>query len=228
MTEDAPDKVEEVVVKVRRRLGAPGWIIVISVGLVLLVAAALSLARYGAITPQGRMFVEARANGLKIGRMGRLKIEGVGGDLWRDFTVRRLTIVDEKGVWLDAQDLHVRWRYAELFSRRFHADEIAARQIIVLRRPTLTPKGPPSGAAPISAAIDAFAARLDLRPEFSGRQGLYDLTGNYAFERAGGQKGAISAQSLLQGSDHLRAVFDLGRGKTIKLDADIREEQGGG
>ena len=116
MTDDAPDKVEEVVVKVRRRLGAPGWIIVISVGLVLLVAAALSLVRYGAITPQGRLFVEARANGLKIGRMGRLKIEGVGGDIWRDFTVRRLTVIDEKGVWLDAQDLRVQWRYAELFS----------------------------------------------------------------------------------------------------------------
>ena len=65
--------------------------LLVSVG--LLGALAL-VGRYGAVTPQGRMFVEARANGLKLGRIGRLHIEGVGGDIWSDFTVRRLTIAD--------------------------------------------------------------------------------------------------------------------------------------
>jgi hypothetical protein len=34
-----------------------------------------------------------------------LKIEGLTGDIWSAFGVRRLTISDEKGVWLDAADL---------------------------------------------------------------------------------------------------------------------------
>jgi len=220
------ETVAEVTAKEVRKRG-PAWLIIISVTLVLLVAMATSLVRYGAITPQGRMFVEARANGLKIGRMGRLKIEGVGGDIWRDFTVRRLTIVDEKGPWLEASDLHVVWRSMELFNRRFHADSIQVRELRVLRRPTLTPKGPPSGAAPISAQIDALKLRVEMLPEFSMRRGLYDVAGDYTFERTGGQKGSIAAQSLLKGGDRLRAVFDLGRGQTMKLNADIREAEGG-
>jgi translocation and assembly module TamB len=211
----------------RRALTAQGWIIVVSVAAVVLVAMMLSLVRYGAVTPQGRMFVEARANGLKLGRIGRLRIEGIGGDLWSDFTVRRLTIVDERGAWLDARDVHVKWRYTELFVRRFHADSIAARHVMVVRRPTLSPKGPPSKAAPVSVDIDAFALRLEMLPEFSVRRGLYDVTGDYDMQRLGGQKGRISAQSLLAGSDHLRTSFDVGRDKTLKLVADVREANGG-
>eukprot|EP01035_Chromulina_nebulosa_P012657 gene12656-biopygen10694 len=64
------------------------------------------------------MFVEAQANGLKLGRYGKLKIEGLHGDLWREFTVRRLTISDEKGIWLDADNVVVVWRSQELFVSR--------------------------------------------------------------------------------------------------------------
>ena len=112
MTDAAPppepvEQVAEVAAKVARRIGGPGWLIIVSVTLVAIVALFLGVVRYGVITPQGRAFLEARTSGLKLGRIGTLKIEGLSGDIWRDFGVRRLTISDEKGVWLEGADLHV-------------------------------------------------------------------------------------------------------------------------
>ena len=59
----------------------------------------------------------------------REKIEGLGGDVWREFTVRRLTISDEKGVWLEAKNIEMTWSYAALFRRRFHAEDIVAEKV---------------------------------------------------------------------------------------------------
>lgn len=69
--------------------------------LVALAAAALLTGRYGALSPQGRSIIETRANGLKVGRFGRLYLEGLSGDVWRDFSVRKVEIRDPKGVWLE-------------------------------------------------------------------------------------------------------------------------------
>ena len=224
--EDVPEVVAEAATKVARKIGWPGLIIIVSVSLVVLVAVLLGGVRFGAVTPQGRAFLEARTSGLKLGRIGRLKIEGLTGDIWNAFGVRRLTISDEKGVWLEAADLYVDWRPAELFYRRFHADEIKARQVLVLRRPTLTPKGK-SSAAPLSVDLDHVALRLITRPEFSRRAGDFDLSGDYESQRLGGQKGAITALSRMHAGDHLKLVFDLGRDKTLLLDAEGREANGG-
>jgi translocation and assembly module TamB len=224
--EDIPEAVAETATKVARKIGWPGFVIIVSVSLVVLVAVLLGGVRFGAITPQGRAFLEARTSGLKLGRMGRLKIEGLTGDIWSAFGVRRLTISDEKGVWLDAADLYVDWRPAELFYRRFHADEITARQVVVLRRPTLTPKGK-SSAAPLSVDLDRVALRLLTRPEFSRQAGDFDLSGDYESERQGGQKGALRASSRTHVGDHLKLVFDLGRDQTLLLDAEAQEANGG-
>ena len=224
--EDIPEVVAETAVKVARKIGWPGLLIIVSVSLVVLVAVLMGGVRFGAITPQGRAFLEARTSGLKLGRIGRLKIEGLTGDIWSDFGVRRLTISDEKGVWLEAADLRVDWRPAELFYRRFHADDIAARQVLLLRRPTLTPKGK-STAAPLSVDIDHLALRLITRPEFSRRAGDFDMSGDYDSQRLGGQKGNLRVLSRIHAGDHLTLVFDLGRDKTLLLDAQAHEADGG-
>ncbi len=224
--DDVPEAVAEVATKVARKIGWPGLIIIVAISLVVLVAVLLGGVRFGAITPQGRAFLEARTSGLKLGRIGRLKIEGLSGDIWSAFGVRRLTISDEKGVWLDAADVYVDWRPAELFYRRFHADEITARQVVVLRRPTLTPKTK-SSAAPLSVDLDHVALRLITRPEFSRKAGDFDLNGDYEMVRLGGQRGNLRVTSRLHAGDYLKLIFDLGRDKTLLLDAEAREANGG-
>lgn len=224
--EPVPEAAAEAAVKVARKIGWPGLLIIVSVSLVMIVALLVGGVRFGAITPQGRAFLEARTSGLKLGRIGRLKIEGLSGDVWSVFGVRRLTISDEKGVWLEAADLRVDWRPTELFYRRFHANDIAARQVVVLRRPTLGAQGK-SSAAPVSVALDRVALRLLTKPEFSNQAGDFDLTGDYASQRFGGQKGNLTALSRMHAGDHLKLVFDLGRDNTLLLDAEAREANGG-
>jgi translocation and assembly module TamB len=216
----------EAVVEVAKKIGGPGWLMIVSVTLVVIVAVFFGGLRYAPITPQGRMFLEARASGLKLGRIGRLKIEGLSGDIWKDFAVRRLTIIDEKGVWLEAHEVRVAWRPTELFGRRFHAERIDAHDVIVLRRPTLTPKGK-SGATPVSVDLDAFALRLITRPAFSGQEGDFDVSGAYEMARLGGKKGKLAVASRMHVGDHLNLDFDLGRNDSIKLNADAVEANGG-
>lgn len=202
------------------------WVIIASVVAVLLAALALIGARYGLVSNAGRLFIEARVEGLALGRIGRLRVEGLDGDVFTDFTVRRLTISDEKGVWLEGRDVHVDWNYWQLFRRRFDADEVSARELKLIRRPTLTPKGKSSD-LPVSFEIDALKARVEMLPAFSQQRGLFDLTGRLLIERKGVKTGHFEAKSLLHAGDFLNADFAFGRDKQIMLRANAEEASGG-
>ena len=101
--------------RLRRALAAAGLAIAV------VLAALFVTARFGVLAPQARTLIETKVEGLKIGSFGRLHIEGLTGDVWRDFRLARLTLSDDQGVWLDARNLRMRWRYGELLIRRFHA-----------------------------------------------------------------------------------------------------------
>jgi len=211
----------------RRRANLPKAVVAACLGLLVVIAALLATTRYGVLLPQARLMLEARAQGLKIGRMGRLHIEGLGGDVWRDLTVRRLTITDEKGVWLEARDLHLVWRYAALLGRRFDADLVTAQEVRVLRRPTLTPKGPKSAGMPVSFQIDRLQTRLEMAPAFSYRRGDYDVGAQLTIERSGRRSGQLAAASRMHPGDRLDLRFDLGDRRPILIAATANEAQGG-
>ncbi len=227
----APDEAEPVRAPQHRRRwfpsSAPGWVILISVIVVVIVASIGVGLRFGVNTVPGLAFIEARANGLKIGRFGKLKIEGVSGDLWRNVSIRRLIIYDEKGTWLEGRNINMKWRYHELFVRRFHADAIHAEQIILIRQPTLTPKGT-SSALPVTILIDALQAKVDSRPAFSQVEGRFDLSGRLALQRrGGGTTGRFVARSLMHQGDFADVAFDLGRSDALMVNARASEAMGG-
>jgi translocation and assembly module TamB len=219
---EAPDTPAETA----RRSRLPKAIVAVCVVLALLLGALIMGARYGVLLPQARLLIEARTDGLKIGSFGQIRIEGLSGDIWRDFRVRRLTIRDEKGVWLEAQNVRMQWRYVELLFRRFHADKIEIEQLRLIRRPTLGPKGK-EGGLPVSFYIDAAHARVEMLPEFSFRRGLYDLRMNLAVQRSGGQRGVVQAASLLNPGDHLNVQFEITKQRPLLILADAVEARGG-
>ncbi|WP_309092774.1 translocation/assembly module TamB domain-containing protein, partial [Phenylobacterium sp.] len=182
--------------------------------------------RFGVLTPQARLLIEARTDGLKIGRFGRLKVEGLSGDVWRDFRVRRLTIRDEQGVWLEAKNVHLTWRYLELFRRRFDADLIEAESLRLVRRPTLAPKGKDRG-LPVSFHIDALKTRVIMEPAFSGRRGVYDLNAQLDVERRGGRSGKVAARSVPHPGDRLDVDFVFGPMRPLRLTVHAMEARGG-
>jgi translocation and assembly module TamB len=207
------------------RIKGPWLIIAASVLAVLLVASGLTV-RFGVNTGPGRSFLESRLEGLKLGRFGRLHVEGISGDLWRDLKVRRLTISDEKGVWLEGRDAELVWRWSRLIGRRFYAENLTARRVIVYRRPMLSPPTPP-GPIPVSVQIEATHLTVETKPDFSYQQGLFDIAGKLDVERKGGARARVNAKSLLHVGDYAFVEFDLGGKKTMTLTADASEAQGG-
>jgi translocation and assembly module TamB len=221
-----PPEGEGAVPAVLKRSALPKAITAVAVMLLLLVAGTLAVTRYGVLIPQVRLLIEARTDGLKLGRIGRLKIEGLSGDIWSDARARRLTIRDEKGIWLEANNVHVSWRYLELLRRRFDADLIEAENIRVIRRPTLAPKGKDRG-LPVSFHIDKAVTRLVLEPAFSNTRGVYDLNFNLDVERRGGRSGKIHALSVLHAGDRLDVDFSVGQAGPMRVVADALEAKGG-
>ena len=223
-TEDPPEAAGPIRRKPRLSRRVTG---VVAVLLILLGALALTV-RLGVMAPPTLGLIEARTDGLAIGRLGNLKIEGLHGDLFRSFSIDRLTISDEEGVWLEARKIEMTWRYLELLRRRFHAETLTAEQVAILRRPTLTEKKDESGGLPVSIVIDRAALRLALSEAFSYERGLYDVTAQLRVRRkGGGQQGEVHAQSLLHEGDRLDLVFDIGETRPLLIDVEAVEAEGG-
>lgn len=206
----------------RRRLAI--WVLA---GLVL-VSSLLVAVRLVAMAPSTLSFVEARAEGLRAGRFGRLTIDGLSGDLLRDVQIRRLTLSDESGVWLEAENLGLQWDYLALLQWRFHAEAITAEEVRVLRRPLLSPRRPDDGGPAVRVLLDQIDLRLGLAPEVSYAEGLFDVTAQLDFRRGGRrQSGTVKATSLLRAGDHMELEFDLGPRRPLRIELSALEAQGG-
>jgi translocation and assembly module TamB len=198
-----------------------------AIALALILALGLAV-RYGVLTQTGRNLIVAPLEGLQIGPLGKLHVEGLTGDVLRDFRVRRLAIIDAQGVWLDAHDVAVRWRSVELLQRRVHIESLSAASVEILRRPLLQGGGQGgSSKLPVALKVDRLQLRLATDPAFSVQQGLFDIGAKLTLARNGAFGGAVRAQSRLRQGDGLDARFDIGLHKRIRLDLEAGEGKGG-
>ena len=181
------------------------------------------------VSGPGRDLVTSFVAGKKISRYGRINVEGLKGDLFDDFTLARVTVTDEKGVWLEARDVRVDWSYWPLVTRRFHATEISAGEIRVLRRPEIEPPdGKPPQPMPISVDIDKFSADIELLEGFSKEYGRWRLAGDALIPRSGDKEANVSAYSLTRPGDFLRIAATLGaKPEDLRLNLRAAEAQGG-
>ena len=207
---------------------AAGW----AAAFVLAALAVLALAavglRYGVLTPSARLLIQARVSGLTLGRVGRLKIEGLGGDIWRDFTVQRLTVSDNHGVWLEADGVVIRWDYGALVDRRLQVSSLRAQAVTVIRRPSLAPEGPPSRGLPLAFDLKDISFPLKTLPAFSTRPGLYTVSGKLKLARHGkGGAGEVRAASLTHLGDFLDLRFDVASARPLLVVARGMEAKGG-
>ena len=222
--EAAAEVVHEVAVAARR-----SWrqiALVVALITLMVLGGLVAAMRYGVLLPQARLLIAAATDGLKVGRFGRLHIEGLSGDIWSDLSIDRLTLRDERGVWLEADKVRLKWRYLELLRRNFQADDIEVGELKLIRRPSLAAGGE-AGGLPLSFHIDHGAGRLELEPGFSEARGLFDLDFNLHAERNGGLKGHVRAASVLRPGDHLNADDDIAQNRPLLLQVDAVEARGG-
>ena len=224
---ETPAKAEK---RRRTRLQLAAFIGGVAVAVVAVLAIVLLVGgRMYLLTDSGRGLVTSFVSGQKISRYGRINVEGVTGDLFDDFTIRRLTITDKKGVWLEASDLRVDWSYPALVMRRFHATEISAASVRLLRRPEIDPPdGKPSKPAPISVDIDKFSANIELLEGFSKEYGRWRLAGSADIPRSGNKNAAVDAYSLNRPGDFLRLTATFGpKIEDLRVNLNANEAQGG-
>jgi translocation and assembly module TamB len=207
------------------------WLAIAAAALVALLVLALAGVRIGVRTEAGRALLTRSLDGLPLGPVGRLHIAGLAGDPLDDFSLQRLQIVDTQGVWLDGQNLSLRWSPLALLERRVHAERLAAGRLTVLRGPAIAPQPPSKGGRfelPVAIQVDQVHLGLETRPAISIRAGAWDIDGGFALERNLSAKGHLSARSRLHAGDGLNADFRLGEQGRIELRADAVEASGGG
>ncbi|RZJ31466.1 MAG: hypothetical protein EON85_03260, partial [Brevundimonas sp.] len=180
------------------------------------------------VSDAGRELVTGFVAGKKIGRYGRINVEGVKGDIFNDFTIDRVTVTDADGVWLEARTVHVDWSWWPLITRRFHATEIEADVIRLIRRPQVEPPSGPGGPQPLSIDIDRFAAKVELLEGFSKEYGRWNLSGEANIPRRGAKQAVVNADSLSRPGDHLRLNATFGGAlPDTRLNLRAVEAQGG-
>lgn len=75
----------------------------------------------------------------------RISIDGLDGVLSSDVSIKKITISDDQGVWLEIDDAHLIWNQGALLTGRLEIDTLKAARIDYIR-PGVTPPG--SGAPP--------------------------------------------------------------------------------
>lgn len=226
---ETPDTPAETAKKKRTRLqaiaffGGMGAAILAAILIVALVGGRMYL-----LSGPGRELVTSFVAGKKIGRYGRINVEGVRGDLFDDFTIDRVTVTDARGVWLEARKVHVDWDWWPLMAREFHATNVEAQVIRLIRRPEVEPSTTPPGPQPLSIDIDRFSSDVELLEGFSREYGRWRLTGEADVPRKGPKKAILNAASNSRPGDYLRVNATLGAKITdLRLNLRANEAQGG-
>lgn len=199
---------------------------VVCLAIALFLIGVAAAARYVVLLPAVRDLIEARSDGLRVGTLGRLRIEGLDGDLWRDVRANRLTLRDSKGVWLEATNVEVKWDYTRLFRREFAAEEIKVDTLKLLRRPVLAARQPSRG-LPVSVRLGKASTRLQLEPAFSSQRGVYDVDLTLDLVRKGAKTGKLRADSALHPGDYAAGDFSMSRAGKFQLNAKAEEVKGG-
>ena len=227
--DEAPDTPAETAKKKRTRLQAVAFF----GGMAAAVLAALLIlvsigGRMYLLSDSGRALVTSFVAGQKVGRYGRINVEGVRGDLFDDFTIDRVTVTDARGVWLEARKVRVDWDWWQLIGRRFHATEVRAEVIRLIRRPDVEPTTEPPGPQPLSVDIDRFTADVELLEGFSKEYGRWRLTGEADVPRRGLKKAVVNAVSNTRPGDYLALTATIGEELAdLRLNLRANEARGG-
>lgn len=200
-------------------------------GLAILAALLLVTAiggRMYLLSDSGRALVTSFVAGKKLGRYGRINVEGVRGDLFDDFTIDRVTVTDADGVWLEARRVRVDWNWWPLVLRRFHATEVEADVVRLIRRPLVEPQTEPPGPQPLSVDIDRFSADVELLEGFSKEYGRWKLAGEANVPRAGVKRVVVNADSDSRPGDFLRLTAAISDDiADMRLNLRAQEARGG-
>ncbi len=182
------------------------------VGLVLVL-------RLFAMTPMAHSIVINQIESTQT-RGQSINVEGLRGDLLGRFSIDRLTVEDDTGVWLSIGDVDLAWAPMGLFSSELRFKTLNVNEIDVRRRPDLLP----STRETQSSFVDQYELgkikidRVILANGVAGPAQAYTLSGTLEATNAAGQV-ALNLQPIIAVGDTLDV--DLRWGETVPLEGDL-------
>ena len=112
--------------------------------------------------------------------------------------------------------------------RRFHATEVEADVIRLIRRPLVEPSTEPPGPQPLSIDIDRFSADVELLEGFSKEYGRWKLAGEAEAPRRGAKRIVLNADSNSRPGDFLRLTAAITEDiADMRLNLRAQEASGG-
>ena len=151
--------------------------------LVLLIGGALVITGN---TGPGRAMIERMTSRLTD---GYVKLSGLGGSFPAQLTLEKLQLSDDRGVWLTAEKVSLRWTPSAMLLHRLQIDSLHAALVVMERLPESSP-GATHSAPPSIPRIDAAMVSIDKL-------------------KLGPQLTIIPAPLAVQGSAHLRSLTDM-------------------
>ncbi len=131
--------------------------------IVLLVGALLIIGN----TESGRALIIRETNGLTD---GHVQLTGINGSFPAALDLDRLQLSDDKGVWLDAEHISLRWSPMALLARHIQVDSLHVGLLDIERAPVTKPDDKPSSefTFPHSDVTQLSVDTLKLGPGLAG------------------------------------------------------------
>ncbi len=99
-----------------------------------------------AIGPAAHLVVDSFGDGVRVWRLGRIKIDDVSGSWLGNLRAGVVTIEDDEGVWIEAHDVALSWSPQDILFGGVRLHAATASSIAVARQPILLEHRPSAGA----------------------------------------------------------------------------------
>ncbi|MEZ5973152.1 MAG: translocation/assembly module TamB domain-containing protein [Hyphomonadaceae bacterium] len=97
------------------------------------------------VGPAAHLVVDHVVDGVRVWRLGRIKVDDVTGPWLGDLRAGTITIADGDGVWLEAHNVDLNWSPLEMLFGKVRLRAARADSIAVARQPALLDPQPSSG-----------------------------------------------------------------------------------
>jgi translocation and assembly module TamB len=199
----------------------------------LVVLSLLAVAYLSAQTDQGRDFVARQIEKFAASEPDlSVSVGEISGNLFSDFSISSLSVSDNKGAWLAAENLKVGWKPLALLVGRLEIKDISLQTLEISRRPESgepQAEDPGSSSIPVSIELDQVTLeKIILEEPVLGREAL--LTASFKLNTLINDAiySEVNISRLDGNAGSVKGLFQFHpEFRTLAVDIKILEPQGG-